>query len=66
MTLRCGNCNYYLGETWSKLVYVGHCKRATDSPVEPPRDLRLCKSCGRINAFVPLSSLDVRRGTAVP
>lgn len=50
--VRCGNCSHWLGESSVPLVYVEHVRRGSEARVSAPRDLRLCKSCGRVNVFV--------------
>jgi hypothetical protein len=62
--LRCGNCRSWLGEAVEVMVHVEHVEKGTESvralAISPPRDLRLCKSCERVNVFVPKASLAVR------
>lgn len=58
--LRCGNCNFWLGESSEPLVYVDTVPKwdpATDGElkVRKPRDLRLCKKCEHVNIYVPKS-----------
>ncbi|MFW6089686.1 MAG: hypothetical protein ACODAB_08030 [Gemmatimonadota bacterium] len=60
--IRCGKCSHWLGEAPEPLVYVEHVGRSTEARVEPPRDLRLCKSCGRVNVFVARTDLGERLG----
>lgn len=52
MEIRCGNCKHWLGESAVPLVYIEHVGHGTEARVAAPRDLRLCKSCGRVNVFV--------------
>ena len=63
--VRCGNCGYWLGEASEELVLLGHVKHGEDAKVEPPRDLRHCVGCKRVNVFVPLASLDGSRSAPV-
>lgn len=56
--VRCGNCGHWIGEAPAELILVEHVKRSGDTKVEAPRDLRICRGCGRVNVFVALSSLD--------
>lgn len=58
--IRCGNCSHWLGESPSELVFVEHVQRGPDARVIPPRDLRLCKSCGRVNVFVAREEVEAR------
>ena len=60
-TLRCGNCNHWLGESVERLVFIKHVGKSPEAGIERPRDLRLCKSCSRVNVFIPRSDLDIRR-----
>ena len=58
--VRCGNCKHWLGEASEPLVFVEDVNRGPDTKVSEPRDLRLCKSCNRVNVFIPRSVLDRR------
>lgn len=58
--LRCGNCDHWLGEAPSPLVYVTNIATGEEPSVRPPRDLRLCKSCGQVNVFIAQRDLDAR------
>lgn len=58
--LRCGNCSHWLGEAPVPLVRIDVVARGSDARVKPPRDLRLCKSCGRVNVFVARADLEAR------
>lgn len=58
--VRCGNCSHWLGESPEPLVYIEHVERGGDARIGAPRDLRLCKSCGRVNVFVARTDLDAR------
>lgn len=62
--LRCGNCNHWLGESPVELVFVETVERGPDARIASPRDLRLCKSCGRVNVFVARDALDRYLATA--
>lgn len=68
--LRCGSCGNWLGEAAVDLVFVEDVEKGQKSvsslDVQRPRDLRLCKSCERVNVFVPRSDLDRRRTATVP
>lgn len=64
-TVRCGNCQHWLGEAPEALVYVEHVGKGAEAKVEPPRDLRLCKSCNRVNVFIARKDLDIARADAV-
>ncbi|WP_425154697.1 hypothetical protein [Candidatus Palauibacter sp.] len=55
--LRCARCDCWLGESAEPLVHVDTVTKGYDVTLAPPRDLRLCKSCGRVNVFVPRRSL---------
>lgn len=55
--LRCSNCNYWLGESVVSLAHLGHVQKSAEATVKPPRDLRVCKSCGQVNVFVPREGL---------
>ena len=61
MTVRCGNCDYWLGESAEPVVFVDHVPRSAEVGVQAPRDLRLCKACGRVNVFVARKDLDSYR-----
>lgn len=63
--IRCGNCKHWLGEATEPLVYVEHVNRGPDANVSRPRDLRLCKSCNRVNVFISKAALDGRMRTIV-
>lgn len=63
--IRCGNCGYWIGEASEELVLVGHVNHGEDAGVEPPRDLRHCVGCKRVNVFVPRTSLDGTRSAPV-
>jgi hypothetical protein len=58
MEIRCGNCRHWLGESAVPLVYIEHVGHGTKARVAAPRDLRLCKSCGRVNVFVAREHLN--------
>jgi hypothetical protein len=64
-TVRCGNCDYWLGESSTPLVRIEVVAKGEDVALAPPRDLRLCKGCGRVNVFVATKDLDVLRARAV-
>lgn len=64
-TVRCGNCKHWLGESPEPLVFVEDVGRSDEARVDPPRDLRLCKSCGRVNVFIARKDLDLIRTAAV-
>lgn len=63
--LRCGGCQYWLGESAEPLVFVETVAKSADALVQRPRDLRLCKSCGRVNVFIRRGDLDAARVPAV-
>lgn len=63
--IRCGNCDHWLGESPEPLVFVEHVGRGTDAKINPPRDLRLCKACLRVNVFIKRSDLDGVRSLAL-
>jgi hypothetical protein len=65
MTLRCGSCDYWLGESVVPLVRVEHVAKGDEVTIRPPRDLRLCKACGRVTVFVAIRDLDMLRTRAV-
>lgn len=56
--LRCGTCNYWIGESAIDLVRVEVVDRSAETRVATPRDLRVCKSCGGVNVFVSKDALD--------
>jgi hypothetical protein len=68
--IECGNCKTWLGESVVDLVFVEHVEKGVESVselgVRPPRDLRLCKSCDRVNVFIPRAELDQRRAAVIP
>jgi hypothetical protein len=55
--LRCGACNYWLGESVAPLVRLGTVEKSSEATVKRPRDLRVCKSCGKVNVFLARSAL---------
>ena len=57
MELRCGKCKHWLGESPEPVVYVETVANSSESQIPPPRDLRMCRSCQRLNVFVPLKAL---------
>ena len=61
-SLRCGKCGYWLGESTVSLVRVEHVSKGNDVTIAPPRDLRLCKQCSRVNVFIARADLDLHRG----
>lgn len=61
--VRCGNCSHWLGESPVPLVFIEHVQKGADAKVLAPRDLRLCKSCSRVNVFVALEHLQARLAT---
>ena len=63
--VRCGNCGHWIGEAPDDLVLVEHVKRSSDTKVGPPRDLRICASCNRVNVFIARASLDGMLGVPV-
>ena len=65
MDVRCGDCGYWLGESSQKLIHVECLAHSTETRVAPPRDLRLCKKCGRVNVFIAAADLDWRRVSVV-
>lgn len=66
MDIRCGNCSHWLGESAVPLVFVEHVKRGTEARISAPRDLRLCKSCGRVNVFVAREHLHAALAAEAP
>lgn len=64
-TVRCGKCSYWLGESPEPLVFVEDVAKSNEASVDPPRDMRLCKSCGRVNVFIARKDLDLVRSHAV-
>lgn len=62
--LRCGDCDYWIGEASTELVLVATIQKNTDPPVQSPRDLRLCKGCGKVSVFVARTDLYARMQTA--
>jgi hypothetical protein len=60
MELRCGKCNYWLGESTVPLVNLGTVAKSSEAVVKPPRDLRVCKSCGSVNVLVARKDLGIR------
>lgn len=63
-TVRCGNCDYWLGESASPLVFIEHVAKDADVVIGHPRDVRNCKACSRKNVFIPRADLDARRLSA--
>lgn len=63
--LRCGNCHCWLGEATVELVRIEVLEKGAEATIRPPRDLRLCKQCRRVNVFVPKADLDLRRDAPV-
>ena len=57
--LACMHCATFLGEASSGHVFVGMTKnrRAAEGLAALPRDMRMCKRCGRFNVFIPESAL---------
>lgn len=58
--VRCQNCSHYLGESSVELVSLGTVKHSTEVKVQPPRDLRYCKSCQNISIYVARADLEAR------
>lgn len=56
--LRCGNCGYWVGESTEAMVFVETVDRSVKCLLSPPRDMRICKSCNRVNVFIPRGALD--------
>jgi HK97 family phage prohead protease len=65
IALRCANCSHWVGEAVEEMVRIGHEPNAKNLHVRPPRDLRLCRSCGRVTVFIPKNDLDRIRGRSV-
>lgn len=63
--LRCGNCDWWLGESTVELVYIEHVARGPETSVATPRDLRLCQNCRRVNVFIARLDLDTTSVGAV-
>ncbi len=47
------------------MIFVDHVSRDPEAEIGPPRDLRLCKSCGRVNVFVQKDDLDLHMAESV-
>lgn len=65
--VRCGNakCNsYWLGEAAEPMVFIEHVAKGEPVNVASPRDVRLCKACGRLNVHVTRGHLMARLRTA--
>ena len=63
--LRCHNCRKWIGEAAIALIPVETVAAGTECKVAPPRDLRLCRSCGRVTVFIPRADLDLRRRAVI-
>ena len=63
--VRCRNCRKWVGETVAPLVPVETVAAGEESKIAPPRDLRLCRSCGTVTVFIPRADLDLRRSAAL-
>ena len=63
--LRCQDCRKWIGEATTALVPVETVAAGKDCKVAPPRDLRLCRSCGRVTVFIPRADLDLRRKAVI-
>lgn len=57
MEIRCGNCNYWLGESTVPLVNLECVMKSAEATIKPPRDLRVCKSCGQVNVLIARKDL---------
>ena len=64
-SIRCKKCAKWIGESVEPLVPVEIVAAGTESKVAPPRDLRLCRSCGAVTVLIPRADLDLRRGAAI-
>lgn len=68
MKVSCGKCRQFVGEADEPVVYVESVPTGRNSveelKVAPPRLSYICKSCGLLNAYVPLADLDARRDAA--
>jgi HK97 family phage prohead protease len=63
--LKCANCKYWLGEAVEEMAAIDHVGHGRDVTLSPPRDLRLCKQCGRVTVFVRRKDLDRLLGVRV-
>ena len=65
MALRCQNCRKWIGESVVALVPVETVRAGKECKVAAPRDLRFCRSCGRVTVFIPKADLDLRRKAVI-
>lgn len=63
--VRCGNCGHWLGESPEQLVFIEHVAKSGEARIDPPRDLRMCRSCQQVNVFIRLAELDSAMSQAV-
>ncbi len=63
--LRCYECRKWVGESVDPLIPVDRIAAGAECKVDPPRDLRLCRSCGVVTVFIPRADLDLRRRAGI-
>lgn len=63
--LQCGNCKLWVGESAEPMVKIDVVDSGFEATVPPPRDLRLCKRCGKVTVFVPSKDIDAWRASII-